>query len=118
MNREQQVRPSRAAWGQDRLSRRQFIVGATAVAAVGGGTAVAVSGLKPEPEPARTPICMAMHVHASASEGIASMQSQLVQAADSGVDVLWWTEHDHRMEAHAAARRIDFSGRQQAVSDG
>lgn len=40
---------------------------------------------------------MAMHVHSSFSEYSGSMDCQLYQAARNGVDVLWWTEHDGRM---------------------
>ena len=45
------------------------------------------------------PTRMAMHVHASFSEGSASMQAHLAEAERTGVDVIWWTEHDHRMVA-------------------
>jgi hypothetical protein len=40
---------------------------------------------------------MAMHVHSSFSEQDGSMAGQLLQAASNAVDVLWWTDHDHRM---------------------
>ena len=39
---------------------------------------------------------MAMHLHASASEGEGSVRSQLAQAATHGYDVAWFTEHDWR----------------------
>ncbi len=58
-----------------------------------------------------------MHVHASASEGEASMAAQLVQAARTGVSVLWWTEHDHRMQAHTAPTQIRFSGLRETARD-
>ena len=35
-----------------------------------------------------------MHLHASASEGVGSMRSHLVEAAANGFDVAWFTEHD------------------------
>lgn len=99
-------------WRGERLSRRGFIAGTAAVAAGGlGATWLVDAARTPPPKaPALTPIGMAMHVHASASEGPGSMQAQLVQAQRAGVDVLWWTEHDHRMAAHAAPTHIDFSG--------
>ena len=101
--------------GKPRVSRRTFLIGSTvAVAAGGAGTAAAIASdaakRTAHPEAGLRPICMAMHVHASASEGPGSMEAQLVQAARCGVDVLWWTEHDHRMSAHDAATLIRFSG--------
>ena len=79
--------PRRTAWGPDRLSRRQFLLGTAAVAAAGGGTALAIARVHSPLAPPQVPICMAMHVHASASEGVGSMESQLVQAAGTGVEV-------------------------------
>jgi hypothetical protein len=42
---------------------------------------------------------MAMHIHSSFSEQNGSMDGHLFQAARNAVDVLWWTDHDHRMDA-------------------
>lgn len=42
---------------------------------------------------------MAMHIHSSFSEQNGSMDGHLQQAALNGVDVCWWTDHDHRMES-------------------
>lgn len=41
---------------------------------------------------------MAMHIHSSFSEQSGSMDCQLFQAATNAVDVLWWTDHDFRMQ--------------------
>jgi len=41
---------------------------------------------------------MAMHIHSSFSEFNGSMDTHLAQAALNAVDVLWWTDHDWRME--------------------
>lgn len=41
---------------------------------------------------------MAMHIHSSFSEQSGSMDCQLYQAALNSIDVLWWTDHDHRMD--------------------
>ena len=41
---------------------------------------------------------MAMHIHSSFSEQSGSMDCQLYQAATNAVDVLWWTDHDARMD--------------------
>ena len=42
---------------------------------------------------------MAMHVHLSFSEGTGSMAWQLAHAQASQIPVVWWTDHDFRMEA-------------------
>jgi hypothetical protein len=85
------------------LSRRGFIYGTAALAASAGllrefprlplhsaERAVASDG-----SPA---FSMAMHVHSSFSEQNGSMQAQLFQAATNSIDVLWWTDHDQRMD--------------------
>jgi hypothetical protein len=41
---------------------------------------------------------MAMHIHSSFSEQNGSMHGHLDQAVKNAVDVLWWTDHDHRMD--------------------
>jgi hypothetical protein len=99
-------------WNGRRLSRRGFMAGATTLVAAGasGGLALQALHSKPVSEDGLVPLSMAMHVHASASEGSGSMLAQLVQAANANVDVLWWTEHDHRMVAYAAPKSITFSG--------
>jgi hypothetical protein len=56
------------------------------------------------------PVSMAMHLHASFSEGIASMDAHLEQARRCGVDVVWWTDHDFRRTAHGYRQAIDFDG--------
>ena len=53
---------------------------------------------------------MAMHIHASFSEGIGSMQAHLAEAERIGVDVIWWTEHDHRMVARGHLTDVHFTG--------
>jgi hypothetical protein len=64
------------------------------------------------------PVSMGLHVHSSFSEGGswadggggASMMAQLDQAVKSGVDVIWWTDHDWRMEAYGYYEGIAFDG--------
>jgi hypothetical protein len=46
-----------------------------------------------------TPLRLAMHVHGSWSEGLASWESRFVQAAAGGLDVLYLTDHDFRATA-------------------
>jgi len=89
------------------VSRRTFIHGA---ALVGAAAAVGLPhGLTPR-LPLRSPAravtadgtsaySMAMHIHSSFSEQNGSMHGHVAQAAKNSVDVLWWTDHDHRMDA-------------------
>ncbi|HVX44517.1 MAG TPA: hypothetical protein VHC49_11560 [Mycobacteriales bacterium] len=64
------------------------------------------------------PVSMAMHIHASFSEGgswaagggAGSMVAHLQQAQEHGVDVIWWTEHDWRMQAYGYCPGLDFDG--------
>jgi hypothetical protein len=97
--------------GGSMLSRRHFLHGTAALAA---GTAL----LRPRPQASRrlplrsaarpmapdssSAYSMAMHVHSSFSEYQGSMDAQMFQASANSVDVLWWTDHDHRMDG------IDF----------
>ena len=52
---------------------------------------------------------MAMHVHSSFSEQDGSMDSQLFQAARNSVDVLWWTDHDTRMDGTGYRQVVHFT---------
>jgi hypothetical protein len=99
-------------WDRQRVTRRGFITGAATLVAAGASTGFALKAMDAEPvsEDGLVPLSMAMHVHASASEGPGSMLAQLVQAAKADVDVLWWTEHDHRMAAYAAPTSVKFDG--------
>jgi hypothetical protein len=96
------------------LSRRGFLHGA-------GAAAAAVALLKRFP---RLPLhsadravtadgtsaySMAMHVHSSFSEYDGSMASQLFQAAANAVDVVWWTDHDQRMDGLGYRRVVHFT---------
>jgi hypothetical protein len=89
------------------VSRRTFLQGAGAVAAATGlGPLVA----REVASAALAPVGMAMHVHASFSEGKGSMEAQLTEAKANGVDVLWWTEHDWRMSGHRYRKVVHFDG--------
>lgn len=59
---------------------------------------------------------MAMHIHASWSEGNGSMHGHLDQATKAGVDVLWWTEHDFRMAEHGYPNVIHMNGASEKVN--
>jgi hypothetical protein len=106
--------------GKYELSRRNFVTGAAGVTAA----AALVRRLPPSPPPPRLPLrsakravtadgaaaySMAMHVHSSFSEQCGSMDSQLFQAATNSVDVLWWTDHDHRMSGSGYRKTVHFT---------
>jgi hypothetical protein len=84
------------------LDRRQFL---TVVGGIAAGILVPMDRLI-SPEPARAsltgmaPQRVAMHVHGSWSEGLASWQAQFGQAAANAVDVLYLTDHDWRATAY------------------
>jgi hypothetical protein len=91
--------------GADGWSRRKFL-GAMGVVAAAG--LVTPSGLwLPDSSGAAAPnsftgaraLRLAMHVHGSWSEGLASWESQFTQAATNGIDVLYMTDHDFRATA-------------------
>ena len=98
-------------------TRRRFLQ-ATTVTALGaaGGlvTSQQASALTPAPRLVSAdglgPVSMAMHIHASFSEGSGSMESHLRQAANTGIDVIWWSEHDHRMSARDYRKAVHFDG--------
>jgi hypothetical protein len=100
------------------LSRRHFLHGTAAVAA---GAALL---RRQPPAPRRLPLrssarpvapdsssaySMAMHVHSSFSEQQGSMDAQLFQAQANSVDVLWWTDHDFRMDGTAYRDTVHFT---------
>jgi len=61
---------------------------------------------------------MAMHVHSSFSEGSASMNSQLAHARANGVDVIWWTDHDTRMNGLGLRETVHFTSLDSEAGDG
>ncbi|MEV0797566.1 hypothetical protein AB0I34_07745 [Kribbella sp. NPDC050281] len=108
------------------LSRRRVLatglatgLGAGIAAAVGGVElpAVAAETTRP-PAPRFKPVSMVLHTHSCFSEGGsyaaggggASMLSQLEQATKNNIDVVWWTDHDWRMEAYGYDDGIAFDG--------
>jgi hypothetical protein len=56
---------------------------------------------------------MAMHIHASLSEGSGSMDAHLSEAQRTGVDVIWWTDHDFRKTAAGYRQAVGFNGLQE-----
>ncbi len=87
-------------------------------AAVGSVVVPSAAVAEPGGGPTRRAVSMAMHVHSSFSEGGswaaggggASMMAQLDQAARNDVDVVWWTDHDWRMQAYGYYQEIAFEG--------
>ncbi|MBM0228411.1 MULTISPECIES: hypothetical protein [Micromonospora] len=101
--------------GQPRLNRRGLLVAAGGLAVAGVGVPVSLAATAdppplPFPPHGRRPVSMAMHIHASFSEGIASYAAHLDQARRNDVDVIWWTDHDFRVAAHDHRRMVHFDG--------
>jgi hypothetical protein len=51
---------------------------------------------------------IALHVHGSLSEGDGSMEWHTAMAESVGVDAIWWTDHDWRIEHRKHTRSFDF----------
>ncbi|MEW2329772.1 hypothetical protein AB0880_18400 [Micromonospora chersina] len=99
-----------------RLDRRSLLAaaGGLAVAGIGVPVGLAATGDPPPAARGRRPISMAMHLHASFSEGVASYAAHLDQARRNAVDVVWWTDHDFRVAAHDHRRVVHFDGPEEA----
>jgi hypothetical protein len=117
------ARPHAAAPGGDRqLSRRHVLQGMVALAALAActsrGAASPGAGVSPSPTVPLAPRSpsldrieariVAMHLHASASEGEGSVHAQLAEAARHGYDVAWLTEHDWRRRRLLFRRTYSF----------
>jgi hypothetical protein len=96
------------------LTRRRFLHATGAMAAA----AAALNKVPHLPTPSAagdvtatgmSAISMAMHVHSSFSEQDGSMQAQLFQATTNAVDVLWWTDHDARMDGINYRKTVHFT---------
>jgi hypothetical protein len=103
--------PNASGSGPPRLSRRTLLQGMVALTALAGCTTdgpprAATTPALPSPTVPLAPRApsadrlaarvVAMHLHASASEGEGSVHAHLRQAATHGYDVAWFTEHDWR----------------------
>lgn len=93
------------------LNRRQLLaMGAAAgIGTVFLPTAVTAAVAAPL-KSGRRSVSMAMHIHSAFSEGTASMDAHLQQATKLGVDVIWWTDHDFRMQALGYRKAVQFEG--------
>ncbi|MFC5177306.1 hypothetical protein [Nocardioides taihuensis] len=98
------------------ISRRSFLAGSAGIVALGASAGIlrpqSASAVASAAERASSvsTVSMAMHLHASFSEGIGSMAGHLSQAVATGVDVVWWTEHDWRMQSRGYVSAVGFDG--------
>jgi hypothetical protein len=99
---------------QPRGIRRRTVIAAATTGGLAAGIAASTRWApRAEAEgeahrPRLRPISMAMHIHGPFSEGIASFEAHLEQARRTGVDVIWWTDHDFRVAAHDHRRAVHF----------
>ena len=114
--------------GRSTVDRRTLVLGGAAAAAGVAGLGFAIGRpLMARPSGATSagtpvpgtlsPVSMAMHIHGSFSEGQASMAAHLAQAERLGVDVLWWTDHDWRVNAYGYRRAVRFDGMEELEDD-
>jgi hypothetical protein len=111
---DDQAAANPAGTAESGLSRRGFL---HATAAVAGAAAVLRriprlplrSAARAVTADGTSAYSMAMHIHSSFSEQSGSMDSQLFQAAKNSVDVLWWTDHDHRMDGIGYRKTVHFT---------
>ena len=94
------------------LSRRGiFKAGAAMGVGYAMSTGVGASGAMAAPtRSGERAISMAMHIHTAFSEGTGTMEAHLQQATKHGVDVIWWTDHDFRLQAHGYRDAVRFDG--------
>jgi hypothetical protein len=108
------------------LTRRGLLVaagaGAAAAVVLGDGWRSRALAMAP---PSNVPTydgltsqSMAMHVHSSFSEGVGSMEAQLTQAQLNGINVLWWTDHDQRMQQRGYRNVVHFTSLTAEKGDG
>jgi hypothetical protein len=101
------------ATGESSLSRRGFLnasAGAAAAALLPRFPRLPLhSAARPVSADGLSAYSMAMHVHSSFSEQDGSMDSQLFQASRNSLDVLWWTDHDFRMDGIGYRDEVHFT---------
>src|SRR3954453_9537131 len=122
----------RRADGQRLITRRRLLAAAGGVRRAAGGTAAgrtaeraadrAPSGGTPSDHAlaatGQSAFSMAMHIHSSFSEMSGSMEAQLIQAQLNNVDVLWWTDHAHRMAQTGFRNAVHFTSLTDETTDG
>src|SRR3954462_13194148 len=122
----------RRADGQRLITRRRLLAAAGGVAAAAGGIAAgrtaeraadrAPSGGTPSHHAlaatGQSAFSMAMHIHSSFSEMSGSMESQLTRAQLNNVEVLCWTDPDHRMAQRGFRNAVHFTRLTDEATDG
>lgn len=83
---------------------------AVGAAATGLGASVKLAPSAAAHDRRRRAVSMAMHIHGPFSEGIGSFEAHLSEARRTGVDVIWWTDHDFRVAAWDHRRAVHFNG--------
>jgi len=95
------------------VSRRNFLGGVAAAALLPqlpwAARLPLRSAARPVAANGRSAYSLAMHVHSSFSEYDGSMDAQLWQATQNAVDVLWWTEHDQRLNDLDYRKTVHFT---------
>lgn len=105
------------------VSRRSVLTGAAGVAGVAALGRLSMGRMTPQTAEAAAlaavaPVSMAMHIHSSFSEQSGSMDSHLFQAAKNAVDVIWWTDHDYRMQGITYRNVVHFTSLTNEQTDG
>lgn len=94
----------------DSMSRRRLLQAGGALGLSAGAAALAGCSHQAQREAPLQAVRMAMHIHSCFSEGTASMLTHLDQAERHGVDVIWWTDHDFRVQAYGYYHKIGCDG--------
>lgn len=102
------------AISERKLSRRDFgrlsaVVASTAALTKLWTSSAARAATLPPSVDSLQGISMAMHQHASFSEQDGSMDGALAQAVATGVNTVWWTEHDARMNQMDGEQQVHFT---------
>ncbi|MDQ3055700.1 MAG: hypothetical protein M3R66_18375, partial [Actinomycetota bacterium] len=101
------------------LSRRTLLRAAALTSLSGGLLGRALWA--PQPAAASSvdgAFSMAMHIHASFSESYGTMNAHLQQAKLNNVDVIWWSEHDTKMNGKNDRQVVHFSSLTDETGDG
>jgi hypothetical protein len=93
--------------GHRGLSRRGVLAGIGAAAGTLALPWRAAAATQPRSFSGLAPLRLAMHVHGSWSEGLGSWEAQFAQAAASGTDVLFLTDHDSRATAYQFLKALN-----------
>lgn len=100
------------------LSRRALLQAAAITTASAGAFGRSVWAPTPAAASVDGAYSMAMHIHSSFSELSGSMDGHLQQAAANNVDVIWWTDHDTKMNGVNDRRVVHFTSLTNEAGDG